>query len=402
MKIVAIIFSLFTQIVCSYSQQPWPGSNWEATTDLTAVMSPQGVVELSGVHYNPSQNRLFLVQDIGRLRVIQLDEENGNHVQLADFNIGGDAEGITQINDDDHEAWVINENDLRIERYQFSPNFSIITLLRTYDLSLPQSGFTVFNDGGPEGICFIPDSFLQSAGFMSSVTGQSYSSQKGMGGLMFIAHQHQGQIWVFDINPEVNDDYVLVGTYNTNRQESCGLSFDPSTGLLYVLHNLDNNYLEVCNLSVSQTGQNYKLNMVEEFHVTVPVNGNRNIEGVAVSRKCDDPMNPTLWLVRDLSGQHSVNSLKQFRPFGLLGSCEASLENQVSQSGFVLFPNPSTGIVYLELGQEENLVEVLDLNGKLVLESTLDGPIGELNLSQLERGLYLVRIGGQVARLILE
>ena len=184
MKKLAFIFALMQWISC-FAQLPWPASNWDVATNLTSVMSSNGVEGLSGAHYNATKNQLFLVQDQGRLRVIQLNEQTGNHLQLTDRNLGGDLEGITQINDDDNEFWVINENDYRIERFQYNVNFSTVNLVRSFDLLLPQSGMIASNDGGPEGICFVPDSFLTQSGFVSSISGAAYSSQKGMRGLIF-------------------------------------------------------------------------------------------------------------------------------------------------------------------------------------------------------------------------
>jgi hypothetical protein len=403
MQQVTLIFAIACGISC-FAQAPWPSSNWDVATNLTNIMSASGVEGLSGVHFNPSKNQLFLVQDNGRLRVIQLNEQTGNHLQLTDRNLGGDLEGITQINDEDNEFWVINENDYRIERFQYNANFSTVNLVRSYDLLLPQSGMSDSNDGGPEGICFVPDSFLNQSGFVSSVSGAAYTSQKGMGGLIFIAHQNLGQIWVFDVNQNVNDDYMLVGCYNTNRLESCGLSFDKSTGLLYILHNIDNNYLEVCDLSVTQVGQNFKLNKIQEFNVTIPTNGGKNIEGVALSPKCEEPQNPAVFLVRDVSGNQSTNALKQFRPFGLLGACGDLSTNESAQENEIPFyPNPSSGLVYFNLQSSESFeIEIMDLQGKLMSRQDCSSEQNELQLPHLPPGVYLLKIQERFFKLFLE
>ncbi len=375
-------YSVFTQV-------PWPSSNWDVATNLTPILSASGVEGLSGIHFNATKNQLFMVQDNGRLRIIQFNNQTGNHLQLTDRNLGGDLEGITQINDQDNEFWVISENEYLIQRYQYNANYTSVTVVRSWDLLLPQSGMAE-TIAGPEGICFVPDSFLVDAGFISSVTGETYTSQKGMGGLIFIAHQNQGQIWVFDINQNVNNDYVLVGMYNTNRQESCGLSFDRSTGLLYILHNIDNNYLEVCDLSVSQIGAEYVLNMVQEFNVTLPTNGGKNIEGVAVSPKCEMPNSQTVWLVRDVSGAQSVNSLKQFRPFGLLGDCAiADLPND-EKGEIVLAPNPVENVLFCHNFAQASHAAVVDLYGKEVLKLYLDSGLNPIDISFLEAGVYFL------------
>lgn len=389
MRFYLLITFLFVLRIL-FAQSPWPSSNWDVATNLTTIMSPSGVEGLSGVHYNATKNQLFMVQDNGRLRIIQFNNQTGNHLQLTDRNLGGDLEGITQINDQDNEFWVIGENEYLIQRYQYNANYSSVTVVRSWDLLLPQSGMTETTDG-PEGICFVPDSFLVDAGFISSVTGETYSSQKGMGGLIFIAHQNQGLIWVFDINQNVNNDYVLVGTYNTNRQESCGLSFDRSTGLLYILHNIDNNYLEVCDLSVSQTGAEYTLNMLQEFNVTLPTNGGKNIEGVAVSPKCDMPNSQTVWLVRDVSGVQSVNALKEFRPFGLVGTCAIADLPDDETRALVLAPNPVENILFCQNFAQAMQITIIDLFGKEVLKLNLDSGLNPINLSFLEAGVYFLK-----------
>lgn len=388
MKLCCSILSIFITFL-GLTQAPWPSSNWDVATNLTPIMSALGVEGLSGVHFNATKNQLFLVQDNGRLRIIQLNEQTGNHLQLTDRNLGGDLEGITQINDQDNEFWVISENEYIIQRYQYNANYSSVTVVRSWDLLLPQSGMSE-TIAGPEGICFVPDSFLVDAGFVSSVSGEVYTSQKGMGGLIFIAHQHLGQVWVFDINQNVNNDYVLVGTYNTNRQESCGLSFDRSTGLLYVLHNIDNNYLEVCDLSVSQVGSAYSLNMVQEFNVTLPTNGGKNIEGVAVSPKCEMPNSQTVWLVRDVTGSQSVNSLKQFRPFGLLGDCAIADLSETVQPTFVLAPNPVENVLFCQNLSASTQARIFDLQGKEMGVFLLEPGQNQMDVSALEVGMYFL------------
>lgn len=394
-KIAVLVIFLSAQLS---AQTPWPSSNWDVSTNLTPIMSASGVEGLSGVHYNPTKNQLFLVQDIGRLRIIQLNEQ-GNHLQLTDRNLGCDLEGVMQINDSDNEFWVLCENEYIIKRYQYNANFSSVTVVRSWDLLLPQSGMVETVDG-PEGICFVPDSYLDSANFISSVTGQAYTSQKGMGGLVFVAHQYLGQIWVFDINKNVNNDYVLVGIYNSNRQESCGLSFDRSTGLLYILHNIDNNFLEVCDLSVTLVNNQYKLNTVQEFNVTLPTNGGNNIEGVAVSPKCDMPNQQTVWLVRDVSGPQSNNALKEFRPFGLVGACAIAGVSE-ENSAFVVAPNPVENVLFCQNTAEQVTAIIYNLQGKEIGVFLIEPGQNQLDLSHLDVGIYVFKAGAFTQKIIV-
>ena len=181
---------------------------------------------------------------------------------------------------------------------------------------------------GPEGIAFVPDSFLNAAGFISQATGNAYSSIKGMGGLIFIAHQNQGYIWVFDVNLNVSNDFAFVGKYKTNRSESCDLTFDRSTGLLYILHNVGSNYLEVTNLaSISQPSNERKFITNYEYLLSNP-SGNVNIEGFAITSKCNDSVNVSAWLARDVelneSSSYLEDCVRWFNPFTAPGHCSGT------------------------------------------------------------------------------
>lgn len=402
MKKIFVSFVLITGAVLScFSQAPWPSSNWDVATNLTSIMGSNGVEGLSGVHYNPTKKQLFLVQDGGRLRIIQWNEQSGNHLQLMDRNLGGDLEDVTQINDDENEFWVINEDGYKIERFQYSSNYSTFNSLHSWNLLSQAGGMIASSNGGPEGICFVPDSYLEAAGFISSSTGGAYTSQKGMGGLLFLAHQNGGQVWVYDVNKNVSNDFDLVGIYNTKREESCALSFDRSTGLLYILHNIDNNYLEVCTVGSSVVGQNYTLNSLQEFHVSLPTNGGKNMEGIALKPKCEDPLNPTLWMVRDLSGSQSAFAFKQFRPFGLVGACTSELI-EAPDFKAMIFPNPSTGMVQVAFEfTSPTEIEVCDLHGKVVFKTLALFGLNTLDLSALSKGFYCVKVDGSFQKLLL-
>jgi len=170
------------------------------------------------------------------------------------------------------------------------------------------------------------------------------------------------------------------------------------------LHNIDNNYLEVCDLSVSQVGQEYKLNNVQEFNISIPTNGGKNIEGVALQPKCNDTQNPTLWLVRDVSDNQSVNALKQFRPFGLLGSCEqASIETLSNNDQLLFYPNPNLGVIYFNFESPEPFeVQIHDAQGKIVAQHVCSAQQKELAITDLTPGVYILAIKEKNLKLVIE
>jgi len=73
--------------------------------------------------------------------------------------------------------------------------------------------------------------------------------------------------------------------------------------------------------------------------------------------------------------------------------------NEKSNSTFVLWPNPSEGLFYYKstnLNNQTGIISVLDVNGKEVYRSTIsinkNNSTVQLNLSQLNKGIYFVKI----------
>jgi hypothetical protein len=322
-KITALIIALAIHTSAD-GQSAWPSETWSSAENLTAVMDPLGLTELSGLFWNENLKLLFVSHGDGRLRVLQLNATN-TFTQIANKYLTGGPEGITQADLNTNEYYTIDENNYQVRKYKFSNGFNTITLSNSWDITALPSPMTNTANTGPEGIAFIPDSFLIVSGFISQTTGLPYSSVKGMGGLIFIAHQNQGYVWVFDINPTVNNDFAFVGKYKTNRSESCELSFDRSTGLLYILHNINGNILEVTDLTSFHYGiSDRKFTLKHEYFISNP-SGNVNVEGFAISSKCTDTSGVKVFLCRDVesveSATYKQDCIRWFNPFNAPGIC---------------------------------------------------------------------------------
>jgi len=57
-----------------------------------------------------------------------------------------------------------------------------------------------------------------------------------------------------------------------------------------------------------------------------------------------------------------------------------------------LFPNPSSEHIYINLPEHTRKAEVYDLNGKLLMQITPQSPVLEINISDLQAGLYFVKL----------
>lgn len=377
------------------AQSPWPSESWNAATPLTSVMNSAGLLELSGLHWNPENNRLYVVHGDGRLRVMELNTTSNTFTQIGNKAISGGPEGITQANYGADQFYTIDENNYMIRQYSHTPNFSSVTLTKSWNLLVSPSPMEDTGNTGPEGIVFIPDANLAAAGFISSETDLPYTSVKGAGGLFFIAHQDGGYIWVFDINPNVNNDFVYVGKYKTNRNESCDLSFDRSTGLLYILHNTGSNYIEVTNLALAAVAET-KFETVSEYLISNPTDGNNNIEGFALMPKCGATVTGSAWLCRDVENDEAaaikIDAIRWFNPYVTDGTCGPLAVQNFETEHLAVYPNPGNNQITISGKLPADFsIRWLDALGKTVqkyehVSKTV------FDVTALQKGIYIIEI----------
>ena len=386
-----------------HAQLPWPSESWNAATPLTTIMNSAGLLELSGLHWNPITNRLYVVHGDGRLRVMQLNTENNTFSQIGNKSISGGPEGITQADFAANEFYTIDENNYEIRKYTHTTNFSTVTETKHWSLLQSPSPMVDTGNSGPEGIVFVPDANLINAGFTSSVTGQPYSSVKGAGGLFFVAHQDGGYVWVFDVNPNVNNDFAYVGKYKTNRNESCDLSFDRSTGLLYMLHNLGSNYLEVTDLSLAPVSET-KFTTVAEYFIANPTDGNTNVEGFAIMPKCEFAVTGSAFLCRDVESDANtavkLDAIRWFEPYLADGICEPLHVGNFEKNELMVYPNPISDQFTVKMSRDgEKKITVYNSLGQMIerqLSDAIETPI-DARLWPLGNYILSVESGGKSA-----
>lgn len=386
-----LIDSIFTL----NAQSVWPSKSWTNATNLSAVF-PSKTAELSGLYWNDDLKRLYAVGDGGYAYILQYNTTTNNYTLLGTADGIGGPEGITQVNKSANEFYTVDENSYEIKKYTHDSNFTSFTKSKTWNLLQSPSPMTNTDNTGPEGIAFVPDSYLQKISFVSSVTGSPYLSVKGMGGLIFIAHQNGGYIWVFDINPDITNDFAYVGKYRTNRTESCDLAFDNSTGLLYVLHNLDDNYLEVTDLKTAIVSGEYKLNKINEYFIPNPASGSTNIEGFAISAKYPEAASMGAWLCRDVSKTAEMaDAIRWFSPFAADGNDIRTgfQSEQLNQQNFsIQLFNDILHIGSMNTSIQKFSVRIYSLAGQVLFEKNNLSMSTNLNVKNLKTGSYIVRV----------
>ena len=396
LKHLLLLFIIFINCVFTYGQKAWPSITWNNAVNISTVLPP-AAEELSGLYWNSQINQLFVVGDGGWVYLLQHNSTNNLFTLVgADFVIGG-PEGITQVNNSANEFYTIDENNYEIRKYTYDNSFSTVVQSKSWNLLQAPSPMPNTVNIGPEGIAFVPDWYLQRVSFISSVSGQPYSSTKGMGGLLFIAHQNEGYVWVYDVNPDVNNDFAYVGKYKTNRSESCDLAFDPSTGMMHILHNIDKNYLEVTNLGTTFINGEYKFNTISEYFIPNP-SGDINIEGFALSPKFPLDASRGVWLCRDvlIIAAETTDAIRWFSPYIADGqNINTSIPDLEYTSQISVYPNPANREITIDSQDKVSLifdVTVFTSAGQMVERIQNTQFPCSINVHNYYPGIYLVEI----------
>ncbi|MCP4873225.1 MAG: hypothetical protein GY898_31410 [Proteobacteria bacterium] len=270
----------------------WPAEAPLAATNLTDAddTEPSGFrSNLSAAAWNPETHTLWLGSNGGPARVWALDMSDPDAPFIP---TDGDAraEWGTTEDFDDLEALTFAHYSASETLFLLAEDKNEITQwdlgdldegdkIQTYELTglLPDPvGFD-----GAEAITFVPDEFLAAQGFKND-DGDRVISTGGLGGLMFVGHQDQGRLYAFDLNPTTGGA-VLVGRYDTSANETAGLEFDRSTGLLYIWHGGGAPTLEVARLSSSSDDGDRVID-TQRIYLSpgFPDGGSNNLEGFAI------------------------------------------------------------------------------------------------------------------------
>ena len=69
-----------------------------------------------------------------------------------------------------------------------------------------------------------------------------------------------------------------------------------------------------------------------------------------------------------------------------------------------IYPNPANDIVKIELGDScfDNVMTITDITGKTVMTENVTNDVMEINVSHLSSGLYFVKYGSKVSKLVIE
>ncbi len=98
------------------------------------------------------------------------------------------------------------------------------------------------------------------------------------------------------------------------------------------------------------------------------------------------------------AGEFKIFSKKQMEGFG--GGVPTSLENQTAlqYDEFVIYPQPSSDMINFANNTTIEQIEIIDLQGLMLLKQTFDEPNVSLSVAHLRSGIYLAKITLQNGR----
>lgn len=99
--------------------------------------------------------------------------------------------------------------------------------------------------------------------------------------------------------------------------------------------------------------------------------------------------------------------VKEQRSIYAKRASKQKLTSENKQTNFTLYPNPSNGAVYYVVKELEELTySISDLTGKVIETGTFNGKVNTIDLSKLDKGIYLITVTGkeykQTDRIILQ
>ncbi len=310
----------------------WPAEPTSEATNLTGLDAPEDNPEaselrrnLSGAVWNPVSRTLWVARNGGPAILWALHDDDGDLVlpegaertkwrSEGDRNFG-DLEGLTFGRFDRTDTlYLLNERDSAIAEWRFQgPGDAVERTVwdLTADMPAPTSYL------GAEGIAFVPDQYLAAQGFRDAL-GEPATSRFGTGGLFFVGHQDEGLVYVFDLN-RGTEEYAFLGTFHTRADETAGLEFDASTGMLWVFHGGAALTLEATRVSwTEQTNDDGETRRVFDSVLVydgpdVPEGGSRNLEGFALTgvEDCVDGRR-SAFVTTDDGGDHSLIHYRDF------------------------------------------------------------------------------------------
>lgn len=144
--------------------------------------------------------------------------------------------------------------------------------------------------------------------------------------------------------------------------------------------------LQYCNLQAQQLNMTVKSNGTNSSTVLSNVRRvtfkNFNSDGSVVK---DSPIT-----IVKKTGTQEAYSLSNIDKIFFEYKTTASVQNTVSDITF--YPNPASDVIFIKIDKENTPIEIYNINGYKVLSAKSTNGTTKLNISELNKGWYLIKI----------
>ena len=105
------------------------------------------------------------------------------------------------------------------------------------------------------------------------------------------------------------------------------------------------------------------------------------------------------------NGNMDINSdneiwefVSAFNVDGLISDCNLSLTNE--EQNIIISPNPTRSMITINNLSDKSILNIIDLKGNIILESTIEPGQSQVNISEYSPGIYILKIGGYSTKII--
>lgn len=192
----------------------------------------------------------------------------------------------------------------------------------------------------------------------------------------------QGGILV--VSPTVNSSYTVVGTSSLG----CISSSFAISNVTVIIPPIS----AVSNMSILCAG----------FSATLSASGANTYSWSSGGNTANEIISPTITTIYTVTGTDG-NGCQAFAVVTQsVIDCTGIYENEFSETSISLYPNPFTNKITLVVGEaKQNLIQVYNSLGMLIYTSVIKEKT-EINLTQQPSGIYFVRIGTEIKKIIKE
>jgi hypothetical protein len=309
--LAAVLLAIPVGSADAATTQKWPGD------PAVAVADPAGVLgdNISGLSFDGPDVLWAVKNGPGTLhRLVRSGGSwrpadgwsSGKKLRYRDGGGDPDAEGVV-VTPDGVFAATERDNDgdgslLKVLRYDTGAAASELDAAAEWDLTddLP----AVDDNGGFEGIAWIPDTFLTAGGFRDDRTKAPYdpAAHPGHGtGLYFLGLEDEGKIYAYALDL-AGGGFTRVAAFSSGFPKVMELEFDPATGSLW----------SVCDNTCSGKSATLKLGggkfTVAATYARPAKMPNYNNEGFAIAPGCSAGRRAVVWSDDADDGDHALRT----------------------------------------------------------------------------------------------